>query len=282
MVSSSNTNVSLTRRGPDSDPDEPERFYPTGVRNFVRVIAADDFQIAAGAMLARQLGVKRPVSIFDTEYSRGSAQVFRSAAEKLGLDVAGVLDFRAHDPEPLLARIKRSRADGVFFTGGDPDVIRALRGALGSDVPILMTDAFSLSESARELGPAGEGLRFTVAGVDPQGVSGARRKLIDRLREAVGEPHPYAVSAVQATELLLDAIARSDGTRRSVISELFASEARGGVLGDFSVTPAGDTTANQVTVYRIENGEPRLDRVLNPPLSLVVSSGPKAPDEAPS
>jgi hypothetical protein len=45
------------------------------------------------------------------------------------------------------------------------------------------------------------------------------------------------------------------------------------VLGDFSVTPTGDTTANQVTVYRIENGERRLDRVLNPPLSLVGSGG---------
>ena len=110
-------------------------------------------------------------------------------------------------------------------------------------------------------------------GVDPDGVTGKGRELIDRLREAVGEPHPYTVAAVQATELLLDAIARSDGTRRSVISELFASEVRGGVLGDFSVTPTGDTTANQVTVYRIEKGERRFDRILNPPLGLVASSG---------
>ena len=273
IVSPSTTGVSLTRRGADAPPSEPERFYPTGVRNFVRVIAADDFQVAAGAMLARQIGVKRPVPVFDDENSKGKAQAFRSAAEKLGLDVAGVLPWGPRDPVPLLAQLKRRGVDGVYFAGGDPDVVNGLRAALGPDVPILMTDSVSPADMAKEAGPASEGLRFTVPGVDPQGVTGAGRELIDRLREAVGEPHPYAISAVQATELLLDAIARSDGTRRSVISELFDSEVRGGVLGDFSVTPAGDTTANQVTVYRIENGERRFDRILNPPLSLVASIG---------
>jgi len=80
----------------------------------------------------------------------------------------------------------------------------------------------------------------------------------------------YAVSAAQATQLRLDAIGRSDGTRRSVVSELFSSDVGGGVLGDFSVTATGDTTANSVTIYRIEGGERRLDRVLAPPLNLVV------------
>jgi hypothetical protein len=79
------------------------------------------------------------------------------------------------------------------------------------------------------------------------------------------------VNAVQATELLLDAIARSDGTRRSVVRELFDSEVRGGVLGDFSVTPTGDTTANRVTIYELKDGELVLDRLLTPPLGLVVS-----------
>lgn len=274
VVSSSNTSVGLTRSGLGAHPPEPELYYPTSVRNYVRVIAADDFQVAAGAMLARQLGLKRPFVISrgeDHASIEGNAQVFRSAAEKLGLDVTGTIWWKERDAESVLARIKRSRADGVFLTGGDDEVIKNVRAAFGPTFPILTTDAFSSPDAAKSIGRASEGMRFTTPGVDPQGVTGPGRELIDRLREAVGEPHPYAVSAVQATELLLDAIARSDGTRRSVISELFASEVRGGVLGDFSVTPTGDTTANQVTVYRIENGERRLDRVLNPPLSLVVS-----------
>src|SRR4029079_18750574 len=105
------------------------------------------------------------------------------------------------------------------------------------------------------VGRAANGMRLTVAGVDPKALTGSGREVIDRLRETVGEPHPATVDAIRATELLLDAIALSDGTRRSVVRELFDSEVRGGVLGDFSVTPTGDTTANRVTIYRLQEGE---------------------------
>jgi hypothetical protein len=50
-----------------------------------------------------------------------------------------------------------------------------LREALGPDFPILLTDAFSSPEESKELGAASEGLRYTVPGVDPQGVTGAGR-----------------------------------------------------------------------------------------------------------
>ena len=266
VVSPSSTAIGLTRSGTGSGPDEPTRFYPTGVRNFVRVIAADDFQIAGNAMLAQQLGIRRPFVLYDTEGNAHLADIFRSAAAKLALDVAGSTSWLVPDAAALIARIKRSRADGVLLAGALPtygaDVIKGLRAAFGANMPILATDGFSSPDLASKVGAASEGVRISVPGVDPQAVQGPARGLIDRLRETVGEPHPYAVSAVQATQLLLDAVARSDGTRPSVISELFTSEVRNGVLGDFSVTPAGDTTANQVTIYRIENGERRFDRVL--------------------
>ena len=275
VVSPSNTRVSLTRSGAGAPPGErPDRHYPTGVRNYVRVIAADDFQVAANAMLAQRLGVRRAFVMFD-RYSETNARSFVTAAEQLGLGVAGTAPWERTRYASLAARVRTSRADGVFLAGAlvsdGARVVRALRRKIGREIPILATDGFSVPELVADVGPASEGMRISVPGVDPQGVTGSGRELVDRLREAVGEPHPYTVSAAQATHLLLDAIGRSDGTRRSVISELFSSEIRDGVLGDFSVTPAGDTTANQVTIYRIESGERRFDQVLTPPLSLVVT-----------
>lgn len=275
MVSPSNTRVALTRHGSDANSQEPQRYYPTGVRNYVRVIAADDFQVAAHAMLAQRLGIRRAFVLVDESFATSLAEVFRSAAEKLALDVVGSAEWPAPgDYRSTASKIKRSGADGVFLAGATDgeQVVRALRAALGPEVPILATDVFSEPELLSAIGRAGDGMRISVPGADPQAVTGARRELIRRLRDAVGEPHPYTISAVQATELLLDAIARSDGTRRSVVAELFASEVRDGVLGDFSITPAGDTTANQVSIYRIEDGEWRFDQVLTPPLSLVVSN----------
>jgi ABC-type branched-subunit amino acid transport system substrate-binding protein len=72
------------------------------------------------------------------------------------------------------------------------------------------------------------------------------------------------VYAAQAAQVLIDAIARSDGTRRSVTRELFATKVRDGLLGDFDITPSGDTTAGAVTIYRIHDGRRRLVTVIEP------------------
>ena len=44
MVSSANTAVGLTHYAPWNDPGEPNIYYPTKKRNYVRVAASDDFQ----------------------------------------------------------------------------------------------------------------------------------------------------------------------------------------------------------------------------------------------
>lgn len=274
LVSPSNTHVGLTRSGPGAKAGEPDRFYPKGVRNYVRVLAADDFQFAASAMLARQLGVKRAFVLTDIEQG-DVAGAFRGAAEKLRVSVVGSADlFESESFRTVARKVRRARADGVFLSIVPPEdgtaLFTALRAALGPEVHLMAPDGFSEPDMPGRIGPASEGMYVSVPGVDPQGLTGSGRRLIDRLSETIGDPHPYAVAAAQATQLLLDAIADSDGTRRSVVSELFASEVRGGVLGDFSVTPSGDTTANRVTIYRVQGGQLQFDRVLTPPLSLVV------------
>jgi ABC-type branched-subunit amino acid transport system substrate-binding protein len=80
---------------------------------------------------------------------------------------------------------------------------------------------------------------------------------------------PYSITAAQATQVLLDAIAASDGTRASVTRNLFRTRVTNGILGDFEIDENGDTTAGGVTMYRIENGEPRVVDVVTPPRSLV-------------
>lgn len=59
MVSGSATLVGLTHAGPGAATGEPGTYYPTGARNFARVVAADDVQGAADALMAKRLGVRR-------------------------------------------------------------------------------------------------------------------------------------------------------------------------------------------------------------------------------
>jgi len=90
MVSPANTYVGLTHGGPGTAAGEPGKYYPTGKRNYARVVAADDYQGAADAILAKSLGVKKVYILNDKEaYGLGVATNFKNAAKKLGLSVAG-------------------------------------------------------------------------------------------------------------------------------------------------------------------------------------------------
>jgi DNA-binding SARP family transcriptional activator/ABC-type branched-subunit amino acid transport system substrate-binding protein len=278
MVSPSNTRVGLTRAGLGADAGEPARYFPTGIRNYVRIIPADDFQSAADAVLARRLGLAK-VFVLSRSESAGVADAFRSAAAKLGVDIAGAAEWSGDTTgyRELARHVRRSGADGVFVAGpisdGGSELIGALRAALGERVRLLASDGFAVEGLLKASGRAVEGVTVSVAGIAPEALEGRGRRFVSRLEQALGEtPHQFSVNAAQATQLLLDAIGRSDGTRRSVIRELFASRVRHGILGDFDVTESGDSTANQVTIYQVSGGRLRLDRVITPSLSLVVRS----------
>ena len=72
----------------------------------------------------------------------------------------------------------------------------------------------------------------------------------------------------QATEVLLDAIGRSDGTRASVVDELFATKVENGILGSFTFDRFGDLDPASVGVYRIEKGQLLLYSVVSTPARL--------------
>jgi ABC-type branched-subunit amino acid transport system substrate-binding protein len=94
---------------------------------------------------------------------------------------------------------------------------------------------------------------------------------------------PSAVYAAQSAEVLLDAIARSDGTRASVAGQLLATRVRGGLLGAFRFDANGDISESPVTILRvvgqgssntvasIEGGE--VVRVVRPSPTLVSRPG---------
>jgi ABC-type branched-subunit amino acid transport system substrate-binding protein len=68
------------------------------------------------------------------------------------------------------------------------------------------------------------------------------------------EIEPFAVYAAQATEVMLDAIARSDGTRGGVLRRLFRTRLRGSLIGDVSFDAHGDAQRPRETVLRVVGG----------------------------
>jgi len=261
IVSPSSTYVGLTRK-PAGGSKEPDVYYPTRRRNYARVIPADDMQAAADAMVARRLGVKR-VYAFDQDDppSKLFVSYFIRAARTLGIAVAGrgSWDAQASSDGPLAAAIARSGADGVFLAV--PSVPRSvrlltlLRRRLGRAVQFMAPDPFDPA-TAVLAGTASEGMTFSQPGPLTDSLGREGKRFVASFSKRFGaKPTRFAVAAAQAIDVLLDAIARSDGTRSSVTTNLFKTQISNGILGSFGITPTGDTTLNVVAIYRIIGGK---------------------------
>jgi len=280
MISPANTYVGLTHGGPGTAAGEPNKYYPTGKRNYARVVAADDFQGAADAMLAKSLGVKKIFILNDKEaYGLGVATNFKNAAQKLGLKVAGFTawDGKASSYEALAVKIKASGAQGVFLGGliceNGGKLIKDLRAG-APNVKILAPDGFTpVSADVQQSSGKAEGMTVSVAGLPNEKLPPVGQAFVKAFAKANGgkTPDPYSVYAAAAAQVFLAAIGKSDGSRASVTDELFKVKTST-VLGNMSFNANGDVTANPVTIYKIKGGKSSTYKVIVPSNSLVASA----------
>ena len=82
-------------------------------------------------------------------------------------------------------------------------------------------------------------------------------------------PCCFSVHDAQAAMMLLDAIAASGGDRRRVAEAVTTAEVRNGLVGDFTISETGDSTLNQIGMYRIRDGRIRFETVITPAPELL-------------
>jgi branched-chain amino acid transport system substrate-binding protein len=279
MVSPANTYVGLTHSGPGTAAGEPDKYYPTGKRNYIRIVAADDFQGAADAMNAKQLGLKSVYILNDKEaYGLGVATDFKNSLSQLGVKVAGFAAWngKASSYTGLATKIKASGADGVFLGGlvceNGGKLVKDLRSVLGNNVTLLAPDGFTpISAVVQGAGKAAENMYVSVAG-QPNEALGATGKTFVKdfgATQSGGNVDPYSSYAAQAADVLLTAIANSDGTRTGVTAQLIKTKVTNGILGTFTINQNGDTSSNPVTQYLIKGGKQTTYKTITPPQSLV-------------
>jgi len=279
MVSPANTYPGLTEGGPGTEQGEPDNYYPTGTRNYARVVWNDQFQGAAGALLAQELNLKRTFVLNDSEtYGLGIANLFERYAEKVGIRILGnqKWDKDATNYEALASRIRATNADSVFLGGivcnNGGKLIKDLRAGLGQDVTIIGPDGWTpISATIEGAGAASNDMYITQPGIPVDQLTGAGKEFVDAFTEEHGKaPNPYTVYAAQAAVVLADAIERAgEADRAKVSEELFNTDITGGILGDFQIDENGDTTLGTVSVYQIKNAEETFNKTITPELSFV-------------
>jgi branched-chain amino acid transport system substrate-binding protein len=270
LMSPANTYVCITEGGPGCADDEPDKYYPTGQRNYARVAPHDAYQGAVDAEFAVSQGIKSCYILNDKEaYGLGVATNFRNAAEHLGITIAG---FEAWDPqasnyEALMRKVKSSGADCLFLGGlideNGAQVIKDKVKVLGPNtgaVKLLMPDGFTTQQTIDEAGVENtRGAFLSVAGVPIDQFKGPALEFINGYKQNLGgEPvDPYAIYGAQAAQIVLDAIANSDGSRAGIIEQVFQTTVDNGLIGSFTINENGDPAQAGgavvgFTIYRAE------------------------------
>ena len=271
MISHANTNPGLTKAW---DPGEPDKYYPTGVRNYGRVIATDDYQGAAGAQFAQKdLGVTKCVVLNDAQtYGVGVATAFAEEAKKIGIEVVAEEAWDAKQPNytALFEGFKSLNPDCVYLGGindnNGEQLVRDKVAVLGPNdgaVKLIAPDGFTGYPSLQGMAEA-QGMYITFAGLPASQLlanGGAGADFVKKFNEKYGaDPaSAYAIYGAAAAQFILAALEASDGTRKGVRDAAFSGNikiaADKSVIGkEFGIDPAsGDVTVKDMSIQLMKD-----------------------------
>jgi branched-chain amino acid transport system substrate-binding protein len=283
MVAPGSTLVCLTETARTCQSNEPGVYYPSGKRNYVRVVPNDAVQGAGLASFARGAGIRRPFILLaaDDPTSENQGRSFAGAAKALGMKIAGIepYDPRATSYTALMDQVRSSGADAVVLASildqNGAEIIKAKVDALGPNegpVKLLAFDGFAQEATIDNIGPDARGMYVSAPGKVPAALTGEGESFVSDLREGItANPiEVFAPYAGEATAVLLDAL-RVGQTRAGTIAQLFKTQVTGGITGSFTITPSGDPEPAPISVQRA--GETfELAKTITPPPQLVTAA----------
>jgi len=242
-------------------PGEPAIFYPTGIRHYFRLVAADDTQGPVGALWAKKLGYKRAFIIDDNEaYGQGAAGQFRKKYNELGLTVIDQQSITKEtlDYKEIAKTITKSHADLVYYGGLLPNGFIPFLQAL-HDVGYrggIMGPHGIWDQKLFDLGPLAEGIHATSPNVAAETLNNQRgiafrNNYVTRYGH---EPGIASVVAFEAANVIMEAIAKG-GHDRTRVREAVAATHYDSMFGPISFDKNGDITERKITTGTAHNGK---------------------------
>src|SRR3954452_7246875 len=277
QTSPANTYGGLTTNEPGSEPGEPDKYYPTGNRTYVRIVPKDTIQAAALVTVMKQDGCTKVAMTNDKEvYGAGLARNIELSAKTQGVTIVSndAIDKNAPNYRSLASKAKSAGADCFLYSGitanNAVQQFKDFAAALGPDAKHFGPDGVAetgfVSEKdggiPKSLDPR---TTVTVATLSPDQYPPDGQAFFKSYTQnyGVNNPDPYAIYGYEAMKLALDAIQRSGtGTKEDIIKALFDTKDRKSVLGTYSIDENGDTTLTDYGVYTIKDGELTFDSTI--------------------
>jgi branched-chain amino acid transport system substrate-binding protein len=279
QISPANTYVGLTTDLPGSAAGEPMKYYPTGTRNYLRIVPIDSIQAASDLMAMKQAGCTKVAVANDKEaYGAGLAQLIELEKSFYGVTVVSNtgIDPTAANFRSYAATVKSAGADCFFFAGitsnGATQIAKDVNAALPT-AKIFGGDGVCSSawtEASQGGVPASIDplMECTVATQDLNSYPGGKSFLAAyKAAYKVSDPDPYAIYGYAVMQLALKTIAglgANGDNKADVIKALFATKTTQSVLGTYGFNKNGDTTLKSYGVYKVTGGVPTFFESVTP------------------
>ncbi len=265
QISPANTYVGLTTSDPGSAPGEPQKYYPTGKRTFLRIVPRDSIQAEAGDVAMKAAGCSRVAVANDkTAYGAGLATQVQLHAKENGLTVTGdtALDPTSPNFRAYASSVKGQGVNCVY-TGFNPTGEVELVKDINAAIPTAKMFGGDGVCSSAVTNPSKGGFPKSIAplffctqpALDLSAYPGGASFLAGyKAKYGVANPEPYSIYGYEAMKLGLATIAGlgSQGNSKSaVLSGLFATKNYKGVTGTFGFDANGDITLKQFGLYKV-------------------------------
>ena len=280
MISPANTYPGLTQAVEGvTEQGEPEKYYPSGKRNYMRTTVPDHLQGGAQANWAiNTSGYKKAYILHDNQlYGKGLATAFQVYFKQLGGEVLG---FEAYQPDaPDYQSLATSIADkgpdvidiGAIVNLNPAKLVQDLRSVMPADeVAIIVPDGCFNQPFVDAVGEEGEGTYATFGGVPPRFLeSEVGKDWFERIRERLGhDPDAYATYAYEAAVIAIQAIDQvQEKDRGKILDVMFSTQNFHGLSSVYGFAETGDPEAPKIFLGQIKDGDFQRVDFITPPTS---------------
>jgi branched-chain amino acid transport system substrate-binding protein len=277
QVSPANTYPGLTTHDPGTSPGEPQKYYPTGKRTYLRIVPRDTIQGLAGLVAMKQFGCTR-VAVADdkTPYGVGLATQIQLNQKKYGITVTSVTPVDPTSPNfrSYASTVKSQGATCVYTAFNPPGEVELVKD-INAAIPTAKIFGGDGVCSGGETNPSKGGFPASIGPlfhctVATQGLTTypGGKAFLAAYKKAygVGNPDPYSIYGYEAMQLGLKTIAKlgaQGNSKSAVVAALFATKNYAGAIGTYGFDANGDTTLKSYGLYKVgPDGNPEFDKTI--------------------
>jgi len=275
-VSPTDSYAGLTVKGIEQG--EPDKYYPSGGRSFIRTVPSSDLEAEAIASQLKQRKIKKIVLISDTKVFGKSLSIrVERSAKRLGIEVLKQenVNFNRSSNESigeLTSELEKDSPDAVVFAaspnGGMEPSGRAAFFKLWQQLlesgPLskaLLVGPSTLAHKAFASELSGQGSKDRVVLVSPvtpvEEYGNEGKKFVSEFKQEFGhQPSPLAAYGYDAMNTVLSALKAAGSranSRQGVIDIALRLKNIDSPIGKFSVTATGDTSRDQFYLYTVQD-----------------------------